>query len=59
MKQLGFDALTVGNHEFDLGPSTLNDVLTAGFANGSFPVLSANLDLTGFLIRKFHTALYN
>lgn len=48
MKQLGFDALTVGNHEFDLGPSTLNDVLTAGFANGSFPVLSANLDMTGF-----------
>ena len=48
MKQIGFDALTVGNHEFDLGPSTLNDVLTAGFAGGSFPVISANLDLTGF-----------
>lgn len=48
MTQIGFDALTVGNHEFDLGPSTLNDVLTAGFANGSFPVLSANLDLTGY-----------
>ncbi len=48
MKQLGFDALTVGNHEFDLGPQTLLDVLSAGFENGSFPVLSANLDLTGF-----------
>lgn len=48
MKQIGFDAVTVGNHEFDLGPSTLNDVLTAGFTGGSFPVLSANLDLTGF-----------
>lgn len=48
MKQIGFDALTVGNHEFDLGPTTLNDVLTAGFENGSFPVLSANLDLTGY-----------
>ncbi len=48
MKQLGFDALTVGNHEFDLGPSALNDVFTAGFLNGSFPVLSANLDLTGY-----------
>lgn len=48
MKQIGFDALTVGNHEFDLGPSTLNDVLTAGFEYGSFPVLSANLDLTGY-----------
>lgn len=48
MKQIGFDALTVGNHEFDLGPSALNDVLTAGFQYGSFPVLSANLDLTGY-----------
>ncbi|MBK7254486.1 MAG: 5'-nucleotidase C-terminal domain-containing protein [Ignavibacteria bacterium] len=48
MKMIGFDALTVGNHEFDLGPSTLNDVLTAGFAGGSFPVISANLDLTGY-----------
>ena len=48
MKQIGFDALTVGNHEFDLGPSTLNDVLTAGFSGGSIPVLSANLDLTGY-----------
>ncbi len=48
MNMIGFDALTVGNHEFDLGPSTLNDVLTAGFANGSFPVISANLDLTGY-----------
>lgn len=48
MKMIGFDALTIGNHEFDLGPSTLNDVLTAGFENGSFPVISANLDMTAF-----------
>jgi 2',3'-cyclic-nucleotide 2'-phosphodiesterase (5'-nucleotidase family) len=48
MKQLGFDALTVGNHEFDLGPSTLYSVFQEGFSQGSFPVLSANLDMTGF-----------
>ena len=48
LKQIGFDAMAIGNHEFDLGPSTLNDVLTAGFQNGSFSVLSANLDMTGF-----------
>ncbi|MBS1517997.1 MAG: 5'-nucleotidase C-terminal domain-containing protein [Bacteroidetes bacterium] len=48
LKQIGFDALAVGNHEFDLGPSTLNDVLNAGFQNGSFPILSANLDLSGY-----------
>src|SRR5437016_1914165 len=28
MKQLGFDAMAVGNHEFDFGPGVLNDVLT-------------------------------
>ena len=48
MKQLDFDAMCVGNHEFDLGPVVLNDVLTQGFAYGSFPVLSANLDMTGY-----------
>jgi 5'-nucleotidase/UDP-sugar diphosphatase len=44
MLQLGFDAMTVGNHEFDFGPGVLNDVLTTAFAQGSFPLLSANLD---------------
>ena len=48
MKQLGFDAMAVGNHEFDLGPGVLNDALTSGFAYGSFPVLSANLDMSAF-----------
>ena len=36
MKQLGYDALTVGNHEFDLGPSTLYSVFQEGFSQGSF-----------------------
>jgi len=48
MQQLGYDALTVGNHEFDLGPSTLYSVFQEGFANGSFPVLSANLNVSGY-----------
>ena len=45
MKQLGYDAFTLGNHEFDLYPSTLKYVLNAaGFPGAGFPVLCANLD---------------
>jgi 5'-nucleotidase len=45
MQQLGFDAMAVGNHEFDLTPQVLNSALDNAFANGSFPLLSANLSL--------------
>lgn len=48
MKQIGFDAMTIGNHEFDFGPTVLNGVLTTAFAGGSFPLLSANLDMSGY-----------
>jgi 5'-nucleotidase/UDP-sugar diphosphatase len=45
LKSLGTDALVLGNHEFDLYPSTLKYVLaTAGFPDQGFPVLCANLD---------------
>ncbi|MBI5266494.1 MAG: 5'-nucleotidase C-terminal domain-containing protein [candidate division Zixibacteria bacterium] len=45
MKGLGYDAMALGNHEFDLYPSTLKYVLDqAGFPGGGFPILSANLD---------------
>ncbi len=40
MNRLGYDAMTVGNHEFDAGPATL-----AKFVQGAdFPVLGANVD---------------
>lgn len=46
MSALGFDAMAVGNHEFDLTPSTLQTALDTAFAAGqSFPLLSANLIL--------------
>lgn len=48
LNQFGLDAMTVGNHEFDLGPDVLKGVLDEGFSYGSFPVLSANLDMTGY-----------
>lgn len=48
LKQLGCDAMAVGNHEFDLGAATLYSVLQESFQGGGFPVLSANLNLSGF-----------
>ena len=46
MQALGFDAMTIGNHEFDLGPSTLAYVLPTAFGTPSMPLLSANLDFS-------------
>ncbi len=43
MDRIGYDAMAVGNHEFDDGPKALADFIAAV----DFPVLSANLDLSG------------
>jgi 5'-nucleotidase len=48
MKQLGFDAMAVGNHEFDFGPDVLAGSLNAAFGSGTLPLLSANLDMSGY-----------
>lgn len=43
MNAIGFDAMAIGNHEFDNGPPVL-----ARFVDGArFPVLSANIDASG------------
>ena len=42
MEAIGYDAMAVGNHEFDDGPEGLAAFIDAV----SFPVLSGNLDLT-------------
>lgn len=42
MNYLGYDAMTVGNHEFDLGPKVLADFI----AKAKFPVLCANFDFS-------------
>ncbi len=43
MNGLGYDGMTVGNHEFDDGPEVL-----AGFMNSvNFPVLMSNADVSG------------
>ncbi len=38
MNRLGYDAMTIGNHEFDDGPEVLHEFMH----NVNFPVLSAN-----------------
>lgn len=43
MEQMGYDAMAVGNHEFDDGPPKLAEFIDMV----SFPVVSGNLDLSG------------
>jgi 2',3'-cyclic-nucleotide 2'-phosphodiesterase (5'-nucleotidase family) len=52
LKALGCDAMTLGNHEFDIGPDLLTGVLintfgvTPDYVNeNDFPMLSANIDI--------------
>lgn len=46
LKALGVDAMTLGNHEYDLTPQTLNTVLDNVFFENAIPLLSANTDLS-------------
>ncbi|MEO0801564.1 MAG: 5'-nucleotidase C-terminal domain-containing protein [Cyanobacteria bacterium J06642_2] len=45
---IGFQAIALGNHEFDLGTNTLAGLIEADddFPGTNFPYLSANLDFT-------------
>ena len=45
MHAIGFDAMAVGNHEFDLTPYALQQSLDSAFVAGGFPLLSANVNL--------------
>jgi phosphodiesterase/alkaline phosphatase D-like protein/2',3'-cyclic-nucleotide 2'-phosphodiesterase (5'-nucleotidase family) len=57
LNAIGFDAASIGNHEFDLGPAEfasmiLPDVRSGGLPRlrnygATFPLLSANLDFSG------------
>jgi 5'-nucleotidase len=44
MNLLGYDAMTLGNHEFDNGESVLEEFVTAL----EFPVVTANVDFSAF-----------
>lgn len=45
MQLIGYDAICIGNHEFDFGPEILANFV-ASFTDG-VPFLSANLDVSG------------
>jgi len=48
MNSLGFEAMAVGNHEFDLTPDALLGALQASFPpEGGFPLVSSNLIFDG------------
>ncbi len=42
MNEMGFDAMAVGNHEFDDGPQVLSDFIKGA----GFPVISGNTDVS-------------
>ncbi|MGH3756376.1 bifunctional metallophosphatase/5'-nucleotidase [Actinophytocola sp.] len=51
LSEVGYDAMAIGNHEFDFGPDVLADFIE-GFSIGGFgretpPFVSANLDVSG------------
>ena len=45
LSMIGYDAMTIGNHEFDFGPDVLAEFIE-GFG-GDTPFISANLDFSG------------
>lgn len=54
MNAVGYHAMAVGNHEFDRGPKTFLEFAK----NATFPILAANLDLTGEPELDTHIAPY-
>ena len=60
LQQIGYDAITLGNHDFDFGPAVLADFISFYDANGgTAPFLSANLDFTGEAALQAHVAAGN
>ncbi|GAA0875228.1 metallophosphatase [Wandonia haliotis] len=47
MQQMGYDAMTMGNHDFDIG---LNGFLTAYSNNATFPVICSNYDFSDTIL---------
>ena len=48
---VGYDAINIGNHEFDLGPNTLYSFITNAQANTTYPfstpILASNMNASG------------
>lgn len=53
MKEIGYDVITLGNHEFDFGPSTLNNILKSASKNGNIPkIVSSNIIVPNDFLQK-------
>ncbi len=39
MKEMGYDVVCIGNHEFDFGPGKLAEMVTSSAKNGDIPVI--------------------
>ncbi len=46
MKKMGYDAVGLGNHEFDFGPGWLADVMASSASKGDIPVMLAGNIIT-------------
>lgn len=46
MNHMAYDAMTLGNHEFDLGADGRHDELAAFIKGADFPIISANVDVS-------------
>ncbi len=45
MKKMGYDVVSLGNHEFDFGPKTLTKIINSSLQNGEIPALTlANVE---------------
>ncbi len=51
VKALGYDAMTVGNHDFDIGLDGLLHAMEAAGIGDSFSLLSANYDFSGTILK--------
>lgn len=40
MKKMGYDVVSLGNHEFDFGPKTLTRIINTSLQNGEIPALT-------------------
>ncbi|MDR0668262.1 MAG: bifunctional metallophosphatase/5'-nucleotidase [Prevotellaceae bacterium] len=57
MAQMGYDALTLGNHDFDFGPDGLADALAAAHRAGvRLPIVAANVRLREASLARLNAA---
>lgn len=60
MKEIGYDVITIGNHEFDFGPETLNKILNTAKKNGEIPkIVSSNIIVPKEFADKYNNFKFN